>query len=233
MGSTAQGFFCVNPRIPLQVVVTNFTKISSENSRISRCNFHTVSRKRNPRVLSASRLTKGGKHSLETASVFEKVRSLNFEFKSLPEPLDRVKRLLHYATLLLPLDESSRIQENLVTGCTAQVWLEVKMDQNGLMRCRVDSDSEIAKGFCSCLIWLLDGAHPDEVLCVKTEDLVEMNVGLPSRKSRVNAWHNVLICIQKRTKDLVKERDSKDQLLDEAFSSSVMVNGNCQETIAH
>lgn len=83
------------------------------------------------------------------------------------------------------------------------------MDQNGLMRYRVDSDSEIAKGLCSCLIWLLDGAEPDEVLCVNTEDLVEMNVGLPSRKSRVNAWHNVLISMQKRTKDLAKERGRK------------------------
>lgn len=157
---------------------------------------------------------------------------MDFEFKSLPEPLDRVKRLLHYATLLLPLEESSRIQENRVTGCTAQVWLEVKMDQNGLMRYRVDSDSEIAKGFCSCLIWLLDGAEPDEVLCVNTEDLVEMNVGLPSRKSRVNAWHNVLISMQKRTKDLAKERGRKDQCMDVAFSSLVIVNGNCKETVA-
>ncbi|XP_073035340.1 sufE-like protein 2, chloroplastic [Primulina eburnea] len=232
MGSTVQGFFCVNPRIPLQVVRTNLTKIGSKNPRISRGNFHILSRKRNPRVLSASCLTKGGRASLQTSSVFEKVQILDFEFRSLPEPLDRVKRLLQYATLLLPLDESSRIQENRVTGCTAQVWLEVKMDQTGLMRYRVDSDSEIAKGFCSCLIWLLDGAEPDEVLCVKTEDLVEMNVGLPSRKSRVNSWHNVLVSMQKRTKDLVMERDRKDQCMDGTFSSLIIVKGNCKETIA-
>ncbi|KZV29729.1 sufE-like protein 2, chloroplastic [Dorcoceras hygrometricum] len=185
MGSTVQGFFCINPRIPLRV---DFTRKSSKN----------------PRVLSVSCSTKGEGHSIQTASVFEKVRSLDLEFKSLPEPLDRVKRLLHYATLLTPLDESARVQENRVSGCTAEVWLEVEMDQDGLMRYGVYSDSEITKGFCSCLIWVLDGAEPAEVLCVRAEDLLELNVGLPSRKSRVNSWHNVLISMQKSTRDLVK-----------------------------
>lgn len=81
------------------------------------------------------------------------------------------------------------------------------MDGNGVMRFRVDSDSEITKGFCSCLIWILDGAEAEEVLRVKTDDLIEMNVGLPSRGgSRVNTWHNVLISMQRRTKCLVDER---------------------------
>ncbi|XP_073146606.1 sufE-like protein 2, chloroplastic [Henckelia pumila] len=224
MGSTAKGFFCVNPLIIPPPAVR-------ENPRVSRCN--NPPRKRDPRILSLSCSTKVRSHNPQTTGVLEKVRRLDSEFRSLPEPLDRVKRLLHYATLLLPLDESSRIQENMVAGCTAQVWLEVKMDQKGLMRYRVDSDSEIAKGLCSCLIWVLDGAEPDEVSCVKTEDLGGMNVGLPSRKSRVNAWHNVLVSMQKRTEDLVKERDGKDQCMDEAFSSFLIVNGNCKETIAH
>lgn len=80
------------------------------------------------------------------------------------------------------------------------------MDGNGVMRFRVDSDSEITKGFCSCLIWLLDGAQAHEVLSVETDDLIEMNVGLPSRgNSRVNTWHNVLISMQRRTKTLVDQ----------------------------
>ncbi|CAL5368039.1 unnamed protein product [Camellia sinensis] len=37
------------------------------------------------------------------------------------------------------------VVEEYLMGCTTQVWLEV-------MRFRADSDSEITKGFCSCLI---------------------------------------------------------------------------------
>ncbi|XP_071696389.1 sufE-like protein 2, chloroplastic [Rutidosis leptorrhynchoides] len=138
-------------------------------------------------------------------TVSEKLQILISEFKSLPEPIDRVKRLLHYANLLPPFDESRKIESNRVTGCTAQVWLDVMMDDNGKMRFIVDSDSEITKGFCYCLIWLLDGGSAIEVIEIRVDDLREMNVGiLPIRaSSRVNTWHNVLISMQRRTRDLI------------------------------
>ncbi|KAL7149170.1 hypothetical protein ABFS83_05G022100 [Erythranthe nasuta] len=183
----------------------------SKNPPISRLAINNPkSRKPNPKKSPFSCFTFPTK---STTTVSEKVRSLDFEFKSLPEPIDRVRKLLHYAAILPPFEESSRIQENRVFGCTTQVWLEARMESNGVMRFSLDSDSEITKGFCSCLIWLLDGAHADDVLSVKTEDLVEMNVGLPSRgNSRVNTWHNVLIGMQRRTVDLVELHRSLDPL---------------------
>ncbi|KAK9275997.1 hypothetical protein L1049_005528 [Liquidambar formosana] len=151
----------------------------------------------------------------------DKLQRLVSEFKSLPKPIDRVKRLLHYAARLPPFDESARVAANRVMGCTAQVWLEVSMDEFGRMRFGADSDSEITKAFCSCLIWVLDGAEPEEVLKVKSEDLSEMNVGLPGKShSRVNTWHNVLTRMQKRTKALVAEREGKPPV--ELFPSLVV-----------
>lgn len=140
-----------------------------------------------------------------------KLDRLISEFQSISNPTDRLKRLLHYATLLLPFDDSLRKDSNRVMGCTAQVWLDVMMEGDGKMRFKADSDSEITKGFCSCLIWVLDGAPPGEVLGLKTEDLGALNVGgLQGRSnSRVNTWHNVLIGMQKRTKALVAEREGK------------------------
>ncbi|KAI6675426.1 hypothetical protein NL676_003332 [Syzygium grande] len=139
-----------------------------------------------------------------------KLESLVSEFRSLSEPIDRVKRLLHYAGLLPKLPDSARVDSKRVMGCTAQVWLEVKMEQDGRMRFAADSDSEITRGFCSCLISLLDGAAAEEVLKVKTEDLAALNVGIPgAERSRVNTWHNVLISMQKRTKALIAEREGK------------------------
>eukprot|EP00262_Sarcandra_glabra_P017551 TRINITY_DN604_c1_g1_i1.p1 TRINITY_DN604_c1_g1~~TRINITY_DN604_c1_g1_i1.p1 ORF type:complete len:286 (-),score=7.05 TRINITY_DN604_c1_g1_i1:12-869(-) len=139
-----------------------------------------------------------------------KLQLLVTEFESLSEPIERVKRLLHYANLLPGFAESDRIPGNRVMGCTAQVWLSAAMDGQGRMRFAADSDSEITKGFCSCLIWILDGAYPEEVLKLRTEDLGSLHVGLPGRAhSRVNTWHNVLISMQKRTKAMVTQRDGK------------------------
>ncbi|GAB2214315.1 hypothetical protein Droror1_Dr00018658 [Drosera rotundifolia] len=133
-----------------------------------------------------------------------RLRRLVSEFQSLVEPIDRVKRLLEYAMVLKPVSEWGRSEENRIPGCAAQVWLEVEMDEFGKMRFGADSDSEITKGFCSCLVYLLDGATPEEVLQVKAEELADMNVGLPVR-SRVNSWHNVLVSMQDRTKALVAQ----------------------------
>ncbi|XP_027332068.1 quinolinate synthase, chloroplastic isoform X2 [Abrus precatorius] len=139
-----------------------------------------------------------------------KLQYLAQEFRSLPEPVDRVKRLLQYAGMMAPMDDSGRVDSNRVMGCTARVWMEVRLDEEGKVRVVADSDSEITKGFCSCLVWVIDGSEPEEVLKVTTDDLVALNVGLPvTGRSRVNTWHNVLVSMQKRTKQLVAEREGK------------------------
>lgn len=140
--------------------------------------------------------------------VSDKLHRLATEFRALHEPIDRVKRLLHYAAILPPADESrTRAPENRVTGCTTQVWVEAELDESGRVRFRADSDSEISKGFCSCLIYVLDGADPDEVAMVKADDLSDLNVGLHGKSnSRVNTWHNVLVAMQKRTKALLPQQ---------------------------
>lgn len=99
------------------------------------------------------------------------------------------------------------------------------MDSDGKMRFRADSDSEITRGFCCCLISVLDGAGPEEVLGLKTEDLGELSGvvggGLNGgSNSRVNTWGNVLVGMQKRTKGLVGEREGK--VPGEAFPSLVV-----------
>ncbi|KAK2389470.1 sufE protein 1, chloroplastic/mitochondrial [Trifolium repens] len=138
-------------------------------------------------------------------SVTEKLNNLASEFASLTEPIDRVKRLLHYASLLPPLDRSDRVPENRVSGCSTEVWVVVHMDESRKMRFKADSDSEISKGFCWCLVWMFDGAEPEEILTVERDDLVGMNVGLNNVKarSRINTWHNVYFAMQKATQDLI------------------------------
>ncbi|XP_061364872.1 quinolinate synthase, chloroplastic [Gastrolobium bilobum] len=149
----------------------------------------------------------------ETAELLvpSKLSFLADEFRSLPEPVDRVKRLLHYAGHMPPMDESARVDSNRVMGCTARVWVEVKIDGEGKLRFVADSDSEITRGFCACLVWVLDGSEPEEVLKVTTDDLVALNVGFPigSGRSRMNTWHNVLVSMHKKTKQLVAEKEGK------------------------
>ncbi|KAL6188077.1 hypothetical protein ACLB2K_039471 [Fragaria x ananassa] len=151
--------------------------------------------------------------------VEEKVKILVLEFKALSEPIDRVKRLLRYAANLPPCRELTREPESRVPGCTTQVWVEAELDEMGRMRFRADSDSEISKGFCSCLIWMLDGAEPREVLEIRGKDLEDVNVGLYGKaNSRVNTWHNVLLAMQRKTRDLVTAAERSSEQRPSAFS---------------
>lgn len=151
------------------------------------------------------------------AAAPDRLRLLASEFQSLAEPIDRVKRLLHYAEILPPFDESARIDANRVAGCATRVWLEVGTYGGGggrgrrRMRFRADSDSEISKGFCSCLIWALDEAAPEEVIAVRAEDLAAINVGVVAH-SRANTWQNVLTSMQRRTEALIRERSTGSDL---------------------
>ncbi|KAK7306162.1 hypothetical protein VNO77_44085 [Canavalia gladiata] len=142
--------------------------------------------------------------SNSNSSVSDKLNGLASEFSSLSEPIDRVKRLLHYASLLPPFQNSDRVPANRVVGCATQVWLVAEMDDGGRMRFRADSDSEISKGFCWCLVWVLDGAKPEEVLTLTNLHLPTVNVGFNVKaQSRINTLHNVLFRMQKATQDLL------------------------------
>ena len=90
--------------------------------------------------------------SLTETHMSSKLNRLISEFQSLPEPIDCVKRLLHYATLLPELDPSTKVDSNRIMGCTAQVWLQAKLGSDEKMRFFADNDFEINRGFCSCLV---------------------------------------------------------------------------------
>ncbi|XP_073013991.1 quinolinate synthase, chloroplastic [Typha latifolia] len=151
-----------------------------------------------------------------------RLRRLVDEFRSLPEPIDRVKRLIAYAAALPPFPEEDHVSRNRVMGCTAQVWLTASVDEVGRMRFTADSDSEITKGYCSCLLSVVDGASPEEVLEMRPEDFGDLNVvGLTGRThSRINTWHNVLMSMQKRTKALIAAREGRPPV--EPFPSLVI-----------
>lgn len=151
-----------------------------------------------------------------------RLRRLSSEFRSLPQPADRLKHLLSFSSNLPPFPNSSRTNSNRVMGCAAQVWLSASLDPAGRMRFAADSDSEITRGYCACLVDILDGALPQDVLAMRTDDLGDLNVvGLEGGvRSRMNSWYNVLVGMQKKTRALVREGEGRRA--SEAFPSLVI-----------
>ncbi|KAK1294377.1 hypothetical protein QJS10_CPA16g00382 [Acorus calamus] len=140
-----------------------------------------------------------------------KLGCLVSEFESLTDPLDRLRLLLRRASLLPPLPDPDRVPSNRVMGCTAQVWLAASADPSGRMRFAADSDSEVTRGLCACLVSVLDGAAPEEVMEIGTEDLAALSAVVATGKegSRVNTWHNVLVGMKKRTRLIMAAAEGK------------------------
>lgn len=128
-----------------------------------------------------------------------------------PDAADRARRLLARAAALPRLGEADRVAANRVMGCVAQVWLVGRCDGAGRMRFAADSDSELSRGYCACLVSALDGARPEEVLDVDPADLAPLGgaaAGTGAR-SRASTWHNVLIGMQKRARAAIAAREGR------------------------
>jgi quinolinate synthase len=82
-----------------------------------------------------------------------------------------------------------------------------------------DSDSELSRGYCSCLVSALDGARPEEVLDVDTADLAPLGVAAGAR-SRANTWHNVLVGMKKLARAAIAAREGRPR--GEPFPSLVI-----------
>ncbi|KAM1468031.1 hypothetical protein ACFX13_033910 [Malus domestica] len=107
--------------------------------------------------------------------------------------------MLHYATLLSPFDDLGLVDSMWVMGCTARVWLQAEMDEESKLRFAADNNSEITRGFYSCLVSVLDYALPDEVLRVKTDVLLSLNISLGNDQT-------VFIILFNKNKDETRNR---------------------------
>ena len=156
-----------------------------------------------PRAASAS------DEEAEVAPPRLRLRRLAEEFRALSEA-DRGRRLLAYAAALPRLADADRVAANRVMGCVAQVWLLDSCDggSGGRMLFAADSDSELSRGYCACLVSALDGARPEEVLDVDVADLAPLGVAAGAR-SRANTWHNVLVGMQKRARAAIAAREGR------------------------
>ena len=61
------------------------------------------------------------------------------------------------------LDESLKIDQNIVKGCQSKVWLVSNQSDNKIYY-QADSNTVITKGLVSLLVKVFSGHHPDDIL---------------------------------------------------------------------
>ncbi|MDN5212191.1 SufE family protein [Fulvivirgaceae bacterium BMA12] len=71
--------------------------------------------------------------------------------------------LMELGQKLKPLDESDKVDENLVKGCQSKVWLKTEFDKDTL-RFNADSNTAITKGLVSLLVKILSEQKVDDII---------------------------------------------------------------------
>jgi len=93
--------------------------------------------------------------------------------------------LIARKSALAPLDDSGRIDANLVRGCVSRVWLE-GVFENGLCHFRMDADSPMVKGLVGALCELYDSVSPEEIVAVEPEIFDALGISKNLTPTRLN-----------------------------------------------
>lgn len=85
------------------------------------------------------------------------------EFAVFDEWLDKYEYLIELGKSLPLIDESEKVDGNLINGCQSRVWLSCTM-HDGRLYFKADSDAIITKGIISLLIRVYSGQTPADIL---------------------------------------------------------------------
>lgn len=86
------------------------------------------------------------------------------EFSVFDEWLDKYDYLIELSDSLPLIEPAHRTPQYVIEGCQSRVWLDARMDEDGLVYYSADSDAIITKGIIALLIRVLNGRTPKQIL---------------------------------------------------------------------
>lgn len=117
------------------------------------------------------------------------------QFDELPTWEDRYARLITFGKYLAPYPDEHRTETYKVKGCQSQVWLHPAFE-GGKVRFEADSDSTIAKGIISLLLFVYNDRSPQEILATKPDFLDRIGLAQALSPNRANGLAAMLKQIQ-------------------------------------
>lgn len=74
-----------------------------------------------------------------------------------------INYIMELGEKLEPLEEESKVEDNIIKGCQSKVWLVSELN-NGEVHFKADSNTAITKGLISLLIRVLSDKSPKEII---------------------------------------------------------------------
>ncbi len=117
------------------------------------------------------------------------------EFSMFEDWMDRYEYIIDLGKSLPLIKEEYKLEENLIMGCQAKVWLHSKIENDNISF-TADSDAILTKGIVALLLRVFNGQKADDILNAKTDFIDE--IGLKEHLSPTRA--NGLVSMIKQIK---------------------------------
>lgn len=86
------------------------------------------------------------------------------EFSMFDDWMQKYEHIIELGRELPLIDESQKVDENLIRGCQSRVWLHAHHNENGTVSFTADSDAIITKGLVALVVRVLSGEKPQDIV---------------------------------------------------------------------
>ncbi len=117
------------------------------------------------------------------------------EFSMFDDWMQRYEYMIDLGKSLPIINDSNKIEENLIKGCQSKVWLHAVLEDDKIVF-TADSDAIITKGIIAILLRVFSNQKPEEILAANTNFVDE--IGLKDHLSPTRA--NGLVSMIKQLK---------------------------------
>lgn len=118
-------------------------------------------------------------------NIENRVQAIKENLDFFEDDLEKYEYIIDLGKKLEPFDEKQKIPNNIVHGCTSQVWL-ICEQKDGKLFFRGTSDAIIVKGLVYLMIEIFSNASKEEINETGTDILYELDLAevvTPSRQS--------------------------------------------------
>lgn len=117
-------------------------------------------------------------------TVKETIDQIIKEFNQFDDWMDKYNYLIEMGRSVPLIDETQKIDSNLIVGCQSRVWLSSEY-RDGIIYFTADSDAVITKGIAYLLIRVFSGHTPTEIIETETTflDLIGLREHLSPTRS--------------------------------------------------
>jgi len=131
-------------------------------------------------------------------SIAEIQTELVEEFEIFDDWMARYEYVIDLGRGLSNFPDEWKTEENKISGCQSQVWLNMQLQDDGLLHIDGMSDAAIVSGLVAIVLRVYSGQRPEDILAAKPDFIADIGFTDHLSPTRSNGLHSMLRTIYQR-----------------------------------